>query len=80
MENLHTLSLNELQQLKSEVTQMISMKSHNAFKVGMLVEIDGDKHRGQVFEITKVNKTRCKISCTKGYGKYTCPKSMLIIK
>ena len=58
--NKHKLSLQELQEFKGLVEQMIQLKQPG-FKVGMKVGVDHKKVMGMVGEIIKVNNKKCKV-------------------
>jgi len=83
---LGQLSSEELRTLNSMVVAMLKTKSKiesirrgASLVVGQEVEINQAKHRGQKFIITKVNRTRCKISAKDNrLESYNCPISMLI--
>jgi len=83
---LGQLSVEELKALNSMVVAMVKTKSKiesirrgSSLFVGQEVEINQAKHRGQKFIITKVNRTRCKISAKDNrLESYNCPISMLI--
>jgi transcription elongation factor len=86
LNQLDQLSKDELLTLNSAVIKMAKAKSRvesvikgATLKVGQEVEINQAKHRGQKFIITKVNRTRCKISAKDNrLESYNCPISMLI--
>jgi len=76
-EGLHKLSLQELQEFKGLVEQMIQLKQPG-FRVGMKVGVDHKKVMGMVGEIIKVNNKKCKVNFD---GQtFVVPKSMIIIK
>ena len=83
---LGQLNVEELRTLNSMVVAMLKTKSRmNSLRIGATlkagdkVEINQPKHRGQKFIITKVNRTRCKISAKDNrLESYNCPISMLI--
>ena len=64
-EMLHTLTLEQLNELKGQITQMIDLKGglKRIFKSGQQCHIDSSKLsiKGKIGEIIKVNKTKCKI-------------------
>ena len=70
LETLHTLSIQELNELKEQITQLISLKQPG-FRIGMKVEVDHKKVRGLIGEIIKVNFDG---------QTFSVPKSMIIIK
>ena len=79
---LGQLSNEELRTLNSMVIAMLKTKSKmNSLRVGATlnvgdkVEIDQAKHRGEVYEIVRVKRTKCIISGPQ--GRYNCPISML---
>ena len=77
LENLHTLSIHELNEIHLQVQQMIESKQPG-LQVGMKVEVDHKKVRGLIGEIIKVNNKKCKVSFD---GQtFSVPKSMIIIK
>ena len=57
---LHTLSLEQLTELKGQIQQMIDLKSPS-LRVGMTVEVDHPRLQGKVGKIVKVNKIKCKV-------------------
>jgi len=63
IENLHTMSVGELNELMKQCKQMISLKGGlgRVFKVGQKCHIDSPKLHGCMGEITKVNTKKCKV-------------------
>ena len=77
LENLHTLSIHELNEIQLQVQQMIESKQPG-LQVGMNVEVDHKKVRGLIGEIIKVNNKKVKVNFD---GQtFSVPKSMIIIK
>jgi ribosome maturation factor RimP len=77
LDTLHTLSIQELSELKEQITQLISLKQPG-FRLGMKVEVDHKKVRGLIGEIIKVNNKKIKVNFD---GQtFNVPKSMIIIK
>ena len=81
LENLHTLSIQELNEIKLQVQQMIELKQPG-LKVGMKVEVDHKKVIGMIGEIIKVNRTKVKVRFDNSgqYKKdstYNVPKEMI---
>tara|TARA_R110000744_G_scaffold46139_3_gene102193 strand:- start:1047 stop:1334 length:288 start_codon:yes stop_codon:yes gene_type:complete len=64
-EMLHTLTLEQLNELKGQINTMIDLKGGmgSIFKAGQKCHIDSNKLsiKGKLGEIIKVNKTKCKI-------------------
>jgi len=77
LEMLHTLSIQELNEIKLQVQQMIELKQPG-FRVGMKVGVDHKKVMGMIGEIIKVNNKKVKVDFD---GQtFSVPKSMIIIK
>jgi|TARA_R110001599_G_scaffold187_1_gene604 hypothetical protein len=77
LENLHTLSIQELNEIKLQIQQMIDLKQPG-FRVGMKVGVNHKKVMGMVGEILKVNNKKVKVNFD---GQtFSVPKSMIIIK
>ena len=77
LENLHTLSIQELNEIKLQIQQMIELKQPG-FRVGMKVGVDHKKVMGMIGEIIKVNNKKVKVDFN---GQtFSVPKSMIIIK
>ena len=84
LENLHTLSIQELNEIKLQVQQMIELKQPG-LRVGMKVSVNHKKVMGMIGEIIKVNRTKVKVKFDNSgqYKKdstYNVPKEMIIIK
>ena len=77
-EMLHTLTLEQLNELKGQITQMIEMKGglSQVFKKGQSVTIDKPRFRGMIGEIQKVNQKKCKVWIDG--STWNVPHSMLI--
>ena len=77
LENLHTLSIQELNKIQLQVKDIIKLKQPG-FRVGMNVGVDHKKVRGLIGEIIKVNNKKVKVNFD---GQtFSVPKSMIIIK
>jgi FKBP-type peptidyl-prolyl cis-trans isomerase 2 len=77
LENLHTLSIQELNQIQLQVKDIIRLKQPG-FRVGMKVGVDHKKVMGMIGEIIKVNNKKVKVDFD---GQtFSVPKSMIIIK
>ena len=77
LENLHTLSIQELNEIKLQIQQMIDLKQPG-FRVGMKVGVNHKKVMGMVGEILKVNNKKVKVNFD---GQtFSVPNSMIIIK
>ena len=84
LEMLHTLSIQELNEIKLQVQQMIDLKQPG-LRVGMKVGVNHKKVMGMIGEIIKVNRTKVKVKFDNSgqYKKdstYNVPKEMIIIK
>ena len=84
LEMLHTLSIQELNEIKLQVQQMIELKQPG-LRVGMKVSVNHKKVMGMIGEIIKVNRTKVKVKFDNSgqYKKdstYNVPKEMIIIK
>ena len=77
-EMLHTLTLEQLTEVKGQITQMIEMKGGLAafFKKGQSVMIDKPRFKGMIGEIEKVNSKKCKVWIDD--TTWNVPHSMLI--
>ena len=83
LDQLDQLSSEELSTLNKAVVRMAKAKSRfesvskgASLYEGQEVQVDHPKYRGMKFTITKVNRTRCKIS---GHGgSFNCPISMIV--
>jgi len=62
-EMLHTLTIEQLNELKGQINQMMDLKGgiQRTFKIGQLCEVDSPKLQGMQGEIIKVNRTKCKV-------------------
>tara|TARA_R110000787_G_scaffold81011_1_gene175799 strand:+ start:461 stop:742 length:282 start_codon:yes stop_codon:yes gene_type:complete len=77
LENLHTLSIQELNEISLQIQQMIELKQPG-FRVGMKVGVNHKKVMGMIGEIIKVNNKKVKVDFD---GQtFSVPKSMIIIK
>jgi len=78
MENLHTLSVAELNELKKQVVQMIDLKGgiDILLSEGATCTVDHNKTRGSIGIIKKINKTKCKIDFG-AKGIMNVPKNMI---
>ena len=79
---LGQLNVEELRTLNSMVVAMLKTKSKmNSLRIGATlnvgdkVEINQPKHKGEIYEIVRVKRTKCIISGPQ--GRYNCPISML---
>jgi len=78
---LHTLSLEQLNELKGQITQMIELKfptstgTTHRLSVGAPCTVDHHKVVGMIGKIVKVNRTRCKVDFNG--TTFTVPKSMI---
>ena len=84
LEMLHTLSIQELNEIKLQVQQMTELKQPG-LRVGMKVSVNHKKVMGMIGEIIKVNRTKVKVKFDNSgqYKKdstYNVPKEMIIIK
>lgn len=78
--DLHTMSINELQALKSFIDAAINNKvnSHAAeFRVGDLVTVNHKRAVGMQFKIVKVNRKKMKVKTVDGRHTYTVPFSLI---
>ena len=77
-EMLHTLTLEQLNELKGQITQMIEMKGGlgRVFQVGQSVTIDKSRFFGMTGTIKKVNQKKCKVWIDG--STWNVPHSMLI--
>jgi preprotein translocase subunit YajC len=78
MENLHTLTVMELNELKKQVIQMIDLKGglDSILNEGDTCYVDHNKTRGFIGTILKINKTKCKIDFG-AKGIMNVPKNMI---
>lgn len=78
MENLHRLSVAELNELKKQVNQMIELKGglDSILAEGLTCTVDHNKTRGFIGVIKKINKTKCKIDFG-AKGIMNVPKTMI---
>ena len=77
LENLHLMSVNQLNELKAQIDQMIQLKQPS-LRVGMKCEVDSPRVAGMIGEIVKVNNVKCKVKFD-GIT-FNVPKSMIILK
>ena len=77
LENLHLMSVNQLNELKAQIDQMIQLKQPS-LRVGMKCEVDSPRVAGMIGEIVKVNNVKCKVKFNG--STFNVPKSMIIIK
>jgi len=63
-EMLHTLSIEQLKELKGQINQMIELKggTKSTLKLGQEVMVNHPRLMGREGVITKINKTKCKVS------------------
>jgi hypothetical protein len=74
LENLHLMTVNQLNELKAQIDQMIQLKQPS-LRVGMKCEVDSPRVAGMIGEIIKVNQVKCKV---KFDGQtWNVPKSMI---
>jgi len=59
-ENLHLMTINQLNELKAQIDQMIQLKQPS-LRVGMKCEVDSPRVAGMIGEIVKVNNVKCKV-------------------
>ena len=60
LENLHLMTVNQLNELKAQIDQMIQLKQPS-LRVGMKCEVDSPRVAGMIGEIVKVNNVKCKV-------------------
>jgi|TARA_R110000824_G_scaffold372745_1_gene562920 hypothetical protein len=77
LENLHLMSVNQLNELKAQIDQMIQLKQPS-LRVGMKCEVDSPRVAGMIGEIVKVNNVKCKVKFNG--STFNVPKSMIILK
>ena len=77
LENLHLMSVNQLNELKAQIDQMIQLKQPS-LRVGMKCEVDSPRVAGMIGEIVKVNNVKCKVKFDG--STFNVPKSMIILK
>jgi len=82
-EMLHTLTLEQLNEMKAQITQMIKLKQPE-LREGMDCTVDHDKLRGKTLVITKINRTKVKVmdigTGTERNTTWNIPKEMIILK
>ena len=71
---LHTLNLEQLNELKGQIDQMIQLKQPS-LRVGMKCTVDSPRVAGMIGEIIKVNQVKCKVEFDG--VKFNVPKSMI---
>ena len=81
---LHTLTLEQLNELQGQIIQMIKLKQPS-LRVGMKCEVRSPKLEGLEGMIIKVNRTKCKVQFdNSGQFKkdttWNVPKDMIILK
>ncbi len=83
LSKLDQLSLEELSTLNDSVVRMAKAKRRfdsvakgASLYTGQEVQVNHPKYRGKTFTITKVNRTRVKISGD--MGSFNCPINMLV--
>ena len=74
LENLHLMTVNQLNELKAQIDQMIQLKQPS-LRVGMKCEVDSPRVAGMIGEIVKVNNVKCKVKFD-GIT-FNVPKSMI---
>ena len=75
---LHTLSIQELNEIKLQVQQMIDLKQPVVnFKVLDKVTINNPKVAGKIFTIAKINRVKIKVVDSMG-NKFKVSKSLVI--
>ena len=77
LENLHLMSVNQLNELKAQIDQMIQLKQPS-LRVGMKCQVDSPRVSGMIGEIIKVNNVKCKVKFNG--STFNVPKSMIILK
>tara|TARA_R110000823_G_scaffold70238_4_gene162121 strand:+ start:809 stop:1063 length:255 start_codon:yes stop_codon:yes gene_type:complete len=77
LENLHLMTVNQLNELKAQIDQMIQLKQPS-LRVGMKCEVDSPRVAGMIGEIVKVNNVKCKVKFNG--STFNVPKSMIILK
>ena len=73
-ENLHLMTIEQLNELKAHVDQMIQLK-RPSLRVGMKCEVDSPRVAGVIGEIIKVNNVKCKVKFNG--STFNVPKSMI---
>jgi len=73
-ENLHLMTINQLNELKAQIDQMIQLKQPS-LRVGMKCEVDSPRVAGMIGEIVKVNNVKCKVKFNG--STFNVPKSMI---
>jgi len=59
-ENLHLMTINQLNELRAQIDQMIQLKQPG-LRAGMKCEVDSPRVAGMIGEIVKVNNVKCKV-------------------
>jgi len=73
-ENLHLMTINQLNELKAQIDQMIQLKQPS-LRVGMKCEVDSPRVAGMIGEIIKVNQVKCKVKFDG--STFNVPKTMI---
>jgi hypothetical protein len=60
-EMLHTLSVEQLKELKGQITQMIALKGGNRFSIGAKCGVNHRRLFGRIGIIKKINSIKCKV-------------------
>ena len=71
---LHTLNLEQLNELKGQIDQMIQLKQPS-LRVGMKCTVDSPRVAGMIGEIIKVNQVKCKVKFDG--STFNVPKTMI---
>jgi len=78
--DLHTMSITELQALRSFIDAAINNKvisTVSEFKIGDLVTVNHKRAVGMQFKIIKVNRKKMKVKTVDGRHTYTVPFSLI---
>ena len=78
--DLHTMSITELQALRSFIDAAINNKvisTASEFKIGDLVTVNHKRVAGMQFKIAKVNRKKMKVKTVDGKHTYTVPFSLI---
>ena len=83
-QELNQMSVSELRSLNRKVVEMIKTKDRtnaviakDSLSVGMRVQVNHPKLKGQWFEIQKINRTKAVVKQESGWTSYTVPMNLI---
>ena len=86
-QELNKMSVSELRSLNRKVVEMIKTKNRtnavmakDSLSVGMRVQVNHPKLKGQWFEIQKINRTKAVLKEEGGWTSYNVPMNIIEVQ